>query len=440
MDTIIAISTSPVTVGAVGIIRLSGENALQFARQIFHSKELIEPIIPRYMYLGIVSTEFFKDKGFLVYYKSPKSYTGEDVVEFQLHGGISIMQGVLKTLISLGARPAKNGEFTKRAFLNNKMSLADCEGVIEMINATSEAELNQAYKLQNGELTKSIQTEIDRILLAITYLEAVLDYPEELEDDTREPSKLLLKESLAELKSIYKTSQYSRIISDGITVAIIGLPNSGKSSLLNALLSEDKAIVTEIAGTTRDVLKETVSVKGIKLSFLDTAGIRHSEDIIETLGIERSKNSIKQADFVLNIIDLATPHSSEEDEILKLLGDKKFITVGNKSDKDLYNKQVDIKCQAKYRKNIEAIYQEILKQTNAESIYQATILMQERHIYAVQKCIADLESAIENFDFTPIDCTLIDIRNAYLALAEITGANISDEVTDSIFRTFCVGK
>ncbi|MBO5304370.1 MAG: tRNA uridine-5-carboxymethylaminomethyl(34) synthesis GTPase MnmE, partial [Clostridia bacterium] len=330
MDTIVAIATSLASSAGVNIIRVSGNDALRIAKEIFESKKVVDgAMVPNFMYLGRINGKNFTEKAFCVYYKSPFSYTGEDVIEVHCHGGINVTRSIVSLIREKGARPAEAGEFTRRAFLNNKLTLAEAEGVIDMINATSESQMLNAYRLMDGYLTKGI-VESERLLIETSaLLEAKLDYPEELEEETRPVAYENLKFALNEIEKLLKNTNNVKTVTGGVDVAIVGVPNAGKSSLLNAILQTDRAIVSDIAGTTRDVLKESVEIDGIKLNFLDTAGIREGGDKIENMGIERSKNAIKGADVVLFVKDTTVATNEQEKAISELLDGKKVIEVDN---------------------------------------------------------------------------------------------------------------
>jgi len=442
MDTIVAESTAPVSVSAIGIVRISGENALEIASRIFSTAELENFINaePRRMYLGTVTASNLKDKAFCMYCKAPKSYTGEDIVEFHCHGGRVIIRSIIRACIELGARPALPGEFTKRAFINGKLTLDAAEGIADLISARSEAEALQAYRLMSGEIAKKIYENADRLNMALANLEAGLDYPEEILEDTKAAALDIINKVLEELKQVYDSSKKGSLVREGVTVAIAGLPNAGKSSLLNALLKDDRAIVTDIPGTTRDTLYETLEWEGVRINLVDTAGIRDSDDPIEKIGVTRAKTAIEGADLVVILKDGSAPETEEERNLEKLYRGKKVIIAQSKSDREKHPRNADIKISSKTGHNIEGLIKLILDKTGAAELSGSAILTRERHIFAVKEAIDALSSAKENFDIAPPDCTAVDIRHACRALAAITGTDVSEDVYDKIFSEFCVGK
>lgn len=438
-STIAAISTSTATSAGVNIIRISGEKSFDIAKQIFKSRSEKE-LVPNYMYLGTVTGRNFKEKAFCVFYKAPKSYTGEDVVEIQCHGGKGIAEAILRLTREYGARPATAGEFTKRAFLNDKLSLSEAEGILEMINAASESEINNAYKLLSGEISREIN-EIENLLVkTAAMLEAKLDYPEELEEETKPVAYQNIKQALISMQNKLEASTFAKSMKDGIDVAIVGVPNAGKSSLLNALLRQDRAIVTDIAGTTRDVVKETVEMDGIKLNFLDTAGIREeSTDKIENIGIERTKIAISGADLIIFVKDSSKENYEEEEKIERLLKGKKVIAVCNKIDIKTAEKD-GIPLSLITGKNLNLLDKKILEEAGRENLYSQAIITNERQIFALQSSYESLKNAFDNYEVMPTECIIVDIKGALDELCKITGKNATESVIEEVFSAFCVGK
>lgn len=437
-DTIVAIATSMASPSGINIIRISGEDALSAVKTIFTAKDFVD-IIPNKMYLGKIISEKFIEKAFCVYYKAPKSYTGEDVAEIHCHGGKIITEVILRAVCNLGIRPAHAGEFTKRAFLNNKLSLDEAEGIFGIINAASESDLKNSCRLMEGELGKGLNESENLLISATALLEVALDYPEEIEED----NSILAKENLLKVKNniekLLQTQKYARFLREGAHVAIIGRPNSGKSSLLNAILRQERAIVSDIPGTTRDVLNESVEIEGIKINFVDTAGIRNSDNLIEGMGIERAKKAIEYADIVIYLQDTTIPSNEEEKEIERLLLNKKVIYAANKTDIGTYERQ-GIKISAKYRINIDELINKIMSLIDKEAIVSQTVITSERHIFALREALKNIDEAINSFSIAPIECVLVDIKSALSEIGRITGKEISESVVEEIFSKFCVGK
>jgi len=435
MSTIAAIS-SPIGTGGIGIVRVSGEDALKIANAIFVFKSNNNNWIPLHMHFGTFNADDFSDKGYAVYFPQDKSFTGEDTVEFYLHGGVRIMKGALDALIKNGAVLAQGGEFTKRAFLNGRMTLADAEGVIDMINAESSSALNAAYRLMEGEVSKSINLILDKLETLIATLEATLDYPDEMEDEVIPVLPNEIESILKDVNKLLESAKCGKIAKYGINVVLTGKTNAGKSSLMNAMLKTNRAIVTPIAGTTRDTIEDSLEYKGVKINLVDTAGIRISDDIVEMEGIERAKKAIDGADVILHIIDLENP---DED-------DAKF---DNKLVYNVYNKcdLVDIKSKekgafyisAKESKGIDELLDAIVSLYEKTSIGSGEIITSERHVsalYSAQKSLLNANNEIND----TLDCILIDLRHAYNSLGEITGKTANEDIVDSIFKKFCVGK
>ncbi len=453
MSTIAAIS-SPIGAGGIGIVRVSGEDSLGIADAIFSfsskstansnpsndgalSCKTSQNWTPLYMHFGTFDAGDFCDKGYAVYFPAGRSYTGEDTVEFYLHGGVRIMQGALEALLKKGAVMAKNGEFTKRAFLNGRLSLADAEGVIDMINAESVAGVRAAYRLMQGNVSKSINMILDRLETLIATLEATLDYPDEMEDEVLPVLPSEVKSLLDMVDTLISSSRAGRLAKHGINVALAGNANAGKSSLMNALLKEDRAIVTEIAGTTRDTIEDSFECDGVRINLVDTAGIRQSEDKVESIGIERAIKAFDGADVILHIIDTT---SNEEQNID--FGDKLVFEVFNKCDVSHFAKECgkhEFLLSAKTGEGIDNLAHSIAKLFADCSTQGGEIITSARHVSALYQAQNALKHAILSLDDT-IDCTLIDLREAYDALGEITGKTATEDVVDSIFSRFCVGK
>ena len=441
-DTIVAVATSMTSSAGINIIRISGDNSLRWVGEIFSSRKISDGVMePNRMYLGRIDGKNFSEKAFCVYYKSPFSYTGEDVVEIHCHGGKGVTTAIVRMLREKGARPAEAGEFTKRAFLNGKMTLNEAEGVIDMINASSESQIKTAYRLMNGELTRGIE-ECEKLLVeTAATLEAKLDYPEELEDDARMIAKPKLGEAKGVCSRLIACSARRKTLNEGVYIAIIGTPNAGKSSLLNALLGEERAIVSDEAGTTRDVVRESVDYDGIRFNFLDTAGIREGgAGKVEKIGIERSLNTIESADVIIFVTDATVPVSDDERRIAGLVSGKKTVTVQNKTDREAYPREGAMKISAKTGEGVNGLVDRLLEEADRDGIYEEGVITNERHIYALEEAYRQIREAEEGFDFMPSECVLENVRAALSALGRITGKDVSDSIIDEVFSRFCVGK
>lgn len=435
-DTIVAIATPPGKAG-VAIIRISGEKSKQILQKF--TQEQID-YKPRYMYYKDITFNSITDNALVVYFQAPNSYTGEDVVEIQCHGGYFVAQEVLKQALCFGARIANPGEFSKRAFLNGKMTIDQAEGVMDIINAESESQARAGSELINGELKSKIVEIQDRLTEIIASIEARLDYPEYDFDDSEvsliENDMISIKN---ELKMLIDSHIKGNLIKNGIKIAIIGKPNVGKSSLLNALTHSQKAIVTNIAGTTRDVIEAEYTYNGLIFRLFDTAGLHESDDIVEKIGIERAKNIIKQADIILKLVEVG-----EEIEVDTF--NKPTITVYTKS--DLHNlDKLKIKSgncvsvSTIKNENIEVLKQMIYEQTISND-YDSNkfYLTNTRHVENVKKALEALLRAIDGLKTNTFDMEIADLRISWQALGEITGNSSNEEIIDKIFSKFCLGK
>ncbi len=439
-DTIVAPATAAGT-AAVGILRLSGEDALSVAAKVFAAKGWsAETAEPYRMYLGKADAGNFADKAFCMYCKAPKSYTGEDVVEFHLHGGKVVLDGLLRRLVALGARPALPGEFTKRAYLNGKLDLAEAEGIEDMISAGSEAEAMQAYRMMGGEVSKGIERVKEFLIEAAANIDAVLDYPEELTDDNMPLIEAALTEAKAELTRLYEGSKDRRMLKEGLSLVLAGLTNVGKSSLMNALLRDDRAIVTDIAGTTRDVLRESFELEGVTINVSDTAGIREGSDEVERIGIARAERAIEGADLVIFVTDCSVPESEEERALYAKIRHKKHIRVANKGDAEKYPREADIVTEAKTGANIDALTALIADKLELKKRLETPILTRERQIFAVKAAADHVDSALGAIGAAGLDCLAVDVKAAWAELCSLTGEDVAESVVDEIFSRFCVGK
>lgn len=448
MDTIVAVATS-LTSGGVSIVRLSGEKAVLIAKQIVSCKQPLNFLNePNKMQLVNVKFDGVSDKCLIVYFKAPKSFTGEDVVEFHLHGGTKLTLNVVNKLIELGAKMAEAGEFSKRAFLNGKISLDEAEGIVDIINAQSDAELEAASKLSSGEFYSFVKTSQNVLLESLANLDVLIDY--EFDDITLQNT---LKNTNLNLQNLHKnltqtlnSFKQGKLIKQGIDLALIGATNAGKSSLLNAMCKNEVAIVSNIAGTTRDVVKESIIYKGVKLNILDTAGIRETNNKIEKLGINKSFKTASDSDIILYLIDSTKQKLKNELDFVKNLNKEKLILVYNKIDKMNNVKILDgfdyVKISAKNKINIETLLDLILKKAGSEKVTNSSIVItNERHFNLVKKAINHLSEAINLIvENETIELISFALQGAYNALGEITGEVGADKIIDKIFESFCVGK
>ena len=440
-ENIAALSTAPLASG-VGIIRISGESPLKIAEKMFRCKTPVKDFEPYKMYVGTIEGEGLNDFGLCVYFKSPKSYTGEDMVEFHCHGGIAITRAILNKIYSLGARCAERGEFTKRAFLNGKLSLSSCEGLIDMINAESTSLAKSGLYLYRENLFKKIKSAQDILKNVLAKISANIDYPEEgIEQSETDEIKNSVIEVKTKLESIASTYKSGTKIKSGVKVVIVGKPNAGKSSILNALINEDKAIVTSVAGTTRDVVEGSIDINGVKFDFFDTAGIRETEDPVEKLGVSRSLSALNTADIILFVIDSQTGITFEDEHIKASLPKNiPVLTVANKS--DLFSFQhADVAVSALNCNGIEQLKTKIFDSAGLDQLaLSGDALTEERHYQAIKKSIGYLDNVLDVIGVLPLDILTVDIEKSWSALGEISGETCVEEVISEIFSKFCVGK
>ena len=451
-DTIAAIST-PLGEGAIGIVRLSGTDSFAIAQKIFKGKDLNKVASHTLNYGHIVDpqTEKVMDEVMVGAMKSPKTFTREDIIEINTHGGIAVTNEILQLAIREGARLAEPGEFTKRAFLNGRVDLTQAEAVIDIIRAKTDKAMNIAVKQLDGSLSDLINNTRQEILNTLAQVEVNIDYPEY--DDVEEATTAVVREKTMEfeqlLTNLLRTARRGKILREGISTAIIGRPNVGKSSLLNNLLREDKAIVTDIAGTTRDVIEEYVNINGVPLKLIDTAGIRETDDIVEQIGVERSKKALKEADLVLLVLNASEPLTAQDRQLLEISQETNRIILLNKTDLPEVIETSElpedvIRISVLKNQNIDKIEERInnLFFENAGLVEQdATYLSNARHISLIEKAVESLQAVNEGLELgMPVDLLQVDLTRTWEILGEITGDAAPDELITQLFSQFCLGK
>ena len=438
-DTICAISTA-LNNGAIAIVRLSGDEAIDIADKIC-DKDLHKVKSHSIIYAHIIENEANIDEVMISIFKAPKTYTKEDIVEINTHGGAYIARKVLNLCLANGARLAMSGEFTKRAYLNGRIDLSEAESINDMIKAKSEVQIKSAMKGIDGSIARLIDPLCNEIMDMIGMIEVNIDYPEY--DDvtiiTNEHLLPMVEKWLKQADEMIKKAERFRIIKDGIKTAIIGKPNVGKSSLLNALLKKDKAIVTDIAGTTRDLIEDSVELENITLHLIDTAGIRESEDTVEKIGIERSLKALKEAELILFVIDASHPLDDEDKRLIELVKDKDVIYIYNKTDIDCLYEGIKISAQ-------NGDIKELVDHLNSrydkdQSLIDEDILNNERQVALMKSAyntLKEIKKAV--FDGVELDIISSSLYEAYHDLSEIVGKAYDDDLIDHLFKNFCLGK
>ena len=457
-DTIAAISTPPGE-GGIGIVRLSGDEALEIAEKVYRqgNKRLSDQPSHTIHYGNLFNpkTDEKIDEVMVTIMKTPKTYTREDIVEINTHGGVLVTNKVLQTVLAAGARLAEPGEFTKRAFLNGRIDLSQAEAVMDVIRAKTDSAMHNAISQLDGNLSNLISDIRQEILNTLAQVEVNIDYPEY--DDVEEMTSKLMQEKAAEVKKqvegILETAQQGKILRDGLATAIIGRPNVGKSSLLNAFARSEKAIVTDIAGTTRDVIEEFVNVKGVPLKLIDTAGIRETEDVVEAIGVTRSKKAIEEAELVLLVFDQSQKLTDEDFEMMDLTENKERIIILNKMDL-VQELNVDKLLEKVDPKSVISV--SVATNTGINDVEQAivdlffqgktgekdaTYISNIRHISLLEQAVDALQEVINGIEFgMPVDLVQIDLTRAWDALGEVTGESVQDELITQLFSQFCLGK
>ena len=454
-DTIAAISTG-MTSSGIGIVRISGPDAVEIADKIYDSrngKKLADMPTHTIHYGYIRDGEEFLDEVLVMLMRGPRSFTAEDTVEINCHGGVYAMNRILELVTRKGARLAEPGEFTKRAFLNGRIDLSQAEAVIDVINAKNEYALKSSVSQLKGSVLKAVREIREKIIYHIAYIESALDdpehisldgYPEQLEEQT--------EQWIEKITLLIASAENGQRMKEGIRTVIVGKPNAGKSSLLNVLLGEERAIVTDIAGTTRDVLEEQMSLSGISLNIIDTAGIRETEDVVEKIGVKKAKTYAKDADLVIYVVDSSTQLDENDEEIMELIRDRKAIVLLNKMDLDpvtteeMIRERLDkpvIPISAKEEQGIDR-----LEQTVKDMFYDGNLSFNDQIYITNMRQKAALSEALESLkqvmtsiqNQMPEDFFSIDLMNAYEELGSITGESVGEDLVNEIFSKFCMGK
>ena len=448
-DTIAAISTA-LGIGAISIIRVSGPDSINIVNKVFKGKDLTTVPTHTIHYGHIVDDKEIIDEVLVTVMKSPKTFTTEDIVEINSHGGISTTNKVLELILINGARLAEPGEFTKRAFLNGRIDLIEADGIMNLISAKTDKARKLSINQLNGEVTNNIKYLREKLVSIISNIEVNIDYPEyeDIEVVTSEKIKPAILKVKNEIKELIKKSNDGKMINEGINVGIIGRPNVGKSSLLNTLLEEEKAIVTDIEGTTRDIVEGTINLNGILLNLIDTAGIRETENVVEKIGVEKSKEIIEKSDLIILLLNNNESLTKEDLNLLEMIKNKPHIVLINKIDLDSKidtTKLADdyIKISIKDNKGIEKLKQRIIDLFHLEELEteDLTYLSDARSIALLKTSLSYIEeslTSIENEE--PIDIVEINLKESWSTLGEIIGETYKEELIDELFQRFCLGK
>ncbi|MGO1369395.1 MAG: tRNA uridine-5-carboxymethylaminomethyl(34) synthesis GTPase MnmE [Senegalia sp. (in: firmicutes)] len=459
IDTIAAIATAPGEAG-IGIVRLSGKNAVDIADKIFKAKndislKLSESRKLHYGHIIDPNNDKIIDEVLVVYMKSPHTYTTEDVVEINCHGGIISVRRILEIVLENGARIADAGEFTKRAFMNGRIDLTQAEAVMDLISAKTDSSFDVSLNQLEGALSSEVRILSESVLKMLAQIEATIDFPDE--DDVEEIAYEKMKNEgefiLEKINKLISTSYSGKILKEGLKTIILGKPNVGKSSLMNAILRENRAIVTEVPGTTRDIIEEYVNINGIPLIIVDTAGIRETEDIVEKIGVDRAKELIDKGDLAIVVFDASEKLTREDENIIELIKYKKSIILLNKTDLEV---KTDIDTLRKYLPNKTILNTSILKGSGLSQIEEtikdmffkgdikindSIIINNVRHKDLLLKSKKNIEEALESIKINmPIDCIEVDVKECYDNLGEINGDTVGEDIIDRIFSDFCIGK
>lgn len=457
METTIAAISTAMSASGIGIIRISGENAMDIISRIYRSKggkkQIKEQPTHTIHYGYIYDGEELIDEVLVMLMRAPRTFTGEDTVEIDCHGGVYAMKRVLETVLKNGAEIATPGEFTKRAFLNGRLDLSQAEAVMDVIQAKNEYALRSSMDQLRGSVHRAVKEIREKLLYHIAYIESALDDPEHisLEGYPQELLEVVDKEQ-KKVKNLLKSSSDGKIIQEGIQTVILGKPNAGKSSLLNLLIGENKAIVTDIAGTTRDILEEYITLHGITLKIVDTAGIRETEDVVEKIGVGRAKEVAQKADLLLYVVDSSAPLDENDEEIIRMLKGKKAIVLYNKTDLAPVIDMNDLKARighpvipvsAKEETGIFELEEEIKSMffSGALSFNDEVYITNARHKAALEEADKSLELVHNSIEMgMPEDFFSIDLMNAYESLGSILGESVGEDLVNEIFSKFCTGK
>ena len=458
-DTIAAVATAMSSSG-IGIIRISGSEAIEVADRIFRSRRegfcLADAKTHTIHYGMVYDGEEALDEVLAMVMRGPHSYTAEDTVEINCHGGVLVMKRILETVIRNGARPAEPGEFTKRAFLNGRMDLSQAEAVIDVINSRSEYAMRSSVSQLSGSLSRKVKKLREDILYQIAFIESALDDPEHISlDGYEEKLNGLLAPMVEELEKLLRSADNGKLLSEGIKTVILGKPNAGKSSLMNVLVGEERAIVTDIAGTTRDTLEEQIRLRGISLNIIDTAGIRSTDDVVEKIGVERAMQYAKEADLILYVVDSSRPLDENDRQIIEMIRDQKVIVLLNKSDLEAAVSETDlqeafggrevsmIRTSAKKNAGIEE-FEQLLEQMFFHGEIRSedeVVITSMRHKEALCEAYDSLKMVQKSLeDDMPEDFYSIDLMSAYASLGRIIGEEVGDDLVNEIFSKFCMGK
>ena len=450
-DTIIGISTA-LSKGAISIIRLSGDDAIKIVNKVFKGIDLskVEPNTINYGHIVDFDSCQIIDEVLVSIFKAPKSYTKEDVVEINCHGGLFVTNKIYEQLVLLGARPSEPGEFTKRAFLSGRIDLTKAEAVMDVINAENNAALKIANSALNGKISTFVDQKRQELLDIIATISVNIDYPEydDVEQLTNEDILPKLKTIKLELEDVLNNAKSAKLLKNGINTVIVGKPNVGKSSLLNTLIGENKAIVTNIPGTTRDIVEESINLGQVTLNLIDTAGIRITEDVVEKIGVEKSKEQINKADIILCVLDGSEPINEQDKEILNEIKNKCHLTIINKIDLEqkINLGEVDdnvLFISTKNNNTIKELENKILETLNLNNLFNKdiTYISNARQLEKINFAIKALDEALTTIENeATIDFVDIDIRKAWLYLGEIVGQTSTDNLLDELFSKFCLGK